>query len=190
MSWEGRPRRRSFKRAIGAQPSTPSHTSSRTSSFELVRHEEARQSSKRPARIDPLSSMMNCRSSGAYLLCKAATARPFPLLQAGVAIDPDSVPPYYLRAWYISRPANPMRRRGIPQGLRLAGGNILQMANQGFVLGGTGRRARKAQQIIATSARSRKAGLFHLIPFAHWSTRLGEIRDASIRVAGDRLTKG
>ena len=73
-----------------------------------------------------------------------------PPLQQALAIDPDFFPTHTALGLLDQQTYKPDAAiEEYRKAYRLSGGNILQLANQGFVLGQSGRRA-EAQQIIAT----------------------------------------
>lgn len=87
---------------------------------------------------------------GEYFFQARRYGEVLPPLQQALAIDPDYFGAHAILGWLYEQTDKPDAAiEEFRKAYRLSGGNLLQLANQGFVLGRTGRSA-DAQQMVTT----------------------------------------
>jgi len=102
-----------------------------------LRHDEALAEVKKARELDPRSPMMYT-FAGEYFFQARRYGEALAPLQQAVAIDPDFFPGHAQLGWLYEQTGKPDAAvEEFRKAYRLSGGNLLQLANQGFVLGRT-----------------------------------------------------
>jgi TolB-like protein/lipoprotein NlpI len=180
MAWDWTAAERSYRRAIELNPNyTIAHQFYAQLLSSSRRHEEAIAEIQKARAIDPLSPMMHTYAGGTFVLARRYDDA-LPVLQQALAIDPDFFPTYSLLGLLYQQTGKPdVAIEEYRKAYRLSGGNILQLANQGFVLGQIGRRS-EAEQIITTLNQIAQSRFVPPYAFAVVYTGLGD-RDAAFQ---------
>ena len=180
MTWDWAAAERSFRRAIELNPNYAiAHQFYGHLLSNSLRHQEAIAEIQKAREIDPLSPMMHTFSGGVLVMAKRY-GEALPPLQQALAIDPDFFPTHTTLGLLDQQTGKPDAAiEEYRKAYRLSGGNILQLANQGFVLGRIGRRA-EAQQIIATMQQISQGRFVPPFTFALVYTGLDD-RDAAFQ---------
>ena len=150
MAWDWQDAERSFRRAIELNPNYAiGHQFYAHFLSNARRPDEAVSEIQKARAIDPLSPMMHS-FAGAILVVGRRYDDALPALQHALALDPDFFPTHSILGLFYQQTGKPdVAIEEYRKAYRLSGGNILQLAYQGFVLGQMGRRA-EAEQIITT----------------------------------------
>ena len=157
-----------------------------------LRHDEALAEIQKARQLDPLSPVTHTFVGEYFFQARRYGEALPPLLQA-LAIDPDYFGAHAILGWLYEQTDKPDAAiEEFRKAYRLSGGNLLQLANQGFVLGRTGRRA-DAQQMVTTMkqiAQSRLvapylfalvyAGLGDRSETFRWLEKAYEVRDIGL----------
>lgn len=174
MDWEWEAAERSLRRAIGLDPnSATAHQFYAHLLSNWRRHDEAIAEIQKAREIDPLSPMMHTFAGGIFVMGRRYGDALPPLDQA-LALNPEFFPAHSVLGLLYQRTGNP---DGAIEEFRkaylLSGGNIVQLAYQGSVLGRMGRRA-EAQQIIATMSQISQNRFVPPVAFAIVHEGLGD----------------
>jgi len=193
MGWKWAAAEHSFQRAIQLNPNYAiAHQYYAHFLSNARRHEEAIGEIQKAREIDPLSPMMHTYTGGILVLARRYNDA-LPALQQALSIDPDFFPTHSVLGLYYQQTGKPdVAIEEYRKAYRLSGGNILQLAYQGFVLGQIGRRS-EAEQIITTLnqiAQSRfvspyavalvYTGLDDREAAFEWLEKASEVRDVSM----------
>jgi TolB-like protein/DNA-binding winged helix-turn-helix (wHTH) protein/Flp pilus assembly protein TadD len=179
MTWNWAAAERSFQRAIELNPNYGrAHQYYAHFLSNARRHEEAIAEIERARAIDPLSPMLYTLA-GAILVMGRRHDHALPILRQALAIDPDFFPTHSVLGLFYQQIGKPdVALEEYRKAYRLSGGNILQLAYQGFVLAQIGRRS-EAEQIITTLNQIAQSRFVPPYAFALVYTGLGD-RDAAI----------
>ena len=174
IDWNWPAAERSFRRAIELNPS---YASARQFYAHLLasslRHDEAIAEIQRAREIDPFSPMMQSFEGG-VLVWARRYGEALPPLQKAIAIDPNFFPAHSVLGLLHQQTQKPDAAiKEYRNAYRLSGGNILQLANQGFLFGFTGRRT-EAQEIIHTMNQIAESRFVPPVTFALVYAGLGE----------------
>jgi TolB-like protein/DNA-binding winged helix-turn-helix (wHTH) protein/Tfp pilus assembly protein PilF len=180
MAWDWAAAERSYRRAIELNPNYAiAHQFYAHFLSNARRHEEAIAEIQKARAIDPLSPMMHTYAGGTFVLARRYGDALQTLRQA-LAIDPDFFPTHSVLGLFYQQTGKPdVAIEEYRKGYRLSGGNILQLAYQGFVLGQIGRRS-EAEQIITTLNQIAESRFVPPYAFALVYTGLGD-RDAAFQ---------
>ena len=173
MNWDWAAAERSFQRAIELNPNYAiAHQFYAHLLSNSLRHQAAIAEIQKAREIDPLSPMMHTFAGG-FLIMARQYDKALPLLQQALAIDPDFFPTHTVLGLLHQQTGKPDAAiEEYRKAYRLSGGNILQLANQGFVLGRIGRLA-EAQQIITAMKQVSQSRFVPPYTFALVYTGLG-----------------
>lgn len=193
MAWDWAAAERSFQRAIELNPNYAiAHQFYAHFLSNARRHDEAIAKIQKAREIDPLSPMMHTFAGGIFVMGRRYSDA-LPPIQQALAIDPDFFPTHSVLGFLYQQTGKPDAAiEEYRKAYRLSGGNIVQLAYQGFVLGQMGRRA-EAEQIITTMnqiAQSRfvppfafalvYAGLGDREAAFQWLEKAYEVRDVGL----------
>lgn len=180
MAWNWAAAESSFQRAIELNPNYAiAHQYYAHFLSNARRHEEAIVEIQKARAIDPLSPMMHTYIGGILVLARRY-GDALPALQQALAIDPDFFPTHSVLGLFYQQTGKPdVAIEEYRKAYRLSGGNILQLAYQGFVLGQIGRRS-EAEQIITTVNQIAQSRFVPPYAVALVYTGLGD-RDAAIQ---------
>jgi TolB-like protein/Tfp pilus assembly protein PilF len=178
--WDWAAAERSFKRAIEINPNyATAHQFYGHLLSNWLRHEEAITEIQRARELDPLSPMMHTFAGGYLVLAKRYGEALAPL-QHALSTDPNFFPTHSVLGMLYHQTGKPDDAIAeFRKAYHLSGGNIVQLAYQGFVLGQVGRLA-EARQIIGTMNQISQSPFVPPFAFALVHTGLGE-RDAAFR---------
>jgi tetratricopeptide (TPR) repeat protein len=178
MAWDWVAAERSFRRAIELNPNYAIGRQFYAHFLSNARRPgEAIAEIQKARAIDPLSPMMHT-FAGAILVVGRRYDDALPALQQALAIDPDFFPTHSVLGLFYQQTGKPdVAIEEYRKAYRLSGGNILQLAYQGFVLGQIGRRS-EAEQIITTLNQIAQTRFVPPFAFALVYTGLGD-RDAA-----------
>jgi len=193
LEWDWKGAERSFQRAIELDPNSVTarqfyaHLLSNSS-----RHEEAIAEIQRAVQIDPLSPMMHS-FNGAFLAMAGRYAESLPHLQRSLAIDPDFFPSHTVLGFvYQQTGKTDLALDEFRKAHRLSGGNVLQLAYQGYLLGRTGRlhEARQILNVLSQISQTRYvppysfalvyAGMSDFGAAFDWLNKAHEVRDVGL----------
>ena len=193
MGWDWAAAERSFKRAIELNPNdAKAHVYYGHLLSNWLRHDEALAEIQKARQLDPLSPV-TYTFVGEYFFQARRYREALPPLQQALAIDPDYFGAHAILGWLYEQTDKPDAAiEEFRKAYRLSGGNLLQLANQGFVLGRTGRRA-DAQQMVTTMKQISQsrwvspylfalvyAGLGDRNETFRWLEKAYEVRDISL----------
>jgi TolB-like protein/Tfp pilus assembly protein PilF len=193
ITWDWPAAERSFRRAIELNPNYAiAHQFYAHFLSNALRPEEAVAEIQKARAIDPLSPMMHTFAGGIFVMGRRYDDA-VPALQQALAIDADFFPTHsVLGLFYQQTGKTDVAIEEYRKAYRLSGGNILQLAYQGFVLGQIGRRS-EAQQIITTLNQIAQSRFVPPYAFAlvytglgdrdaafHWLERASEVRDVAL----------
>ena len=193
MAWNWAAAERSFQRAIELNPNYASAHQFYAHLLSSARRDEEAIAEVLKARaIDPLSPMMHTFAGGTLVMGRRYDDA-LPALRQALAIDPDFFPTHTVLGHFYQQTGKPdLAIEEFRKAYRLSGGNTLQLANQGFVLGQIGRRS-EAEQILTTLnqiAQSRYVPphVFALVYASlgdrdaafHWLEKASEVRDVGL----------
>jgi TolB-like protein/DNA-binding winged helix-turn-helix (wHTH) protein/Tfp pilus assembly protein PilF len=178
MAWDWPTAERSFRRAIELNPNYAiAHQFYGHLLSNSRRHEEAIAEIQKARNIDPLSPMMHTFAGGILVMARRYGAA-LPILQQSLAIDPDFFPTHSVLGLFYQQTGKPdVAVEEYRKAYRLSGGNIVQLAYQGFVLGQIGRRA-EAEHILTAMNQIAHSRFVPPFAFALVYTGLGD-RDAA-----------
>lgn len=190
VGWDWTAAEHSFVRAIELNPNYAiAHQFYGHLLSNSLRHDEAITEIRRAREIDPLSPIMHV-FAGMFYTGAGRYDEAFACVRDALAIDPDFFPAHTALA-HLHDHAGECESaiEEYRTAYRLSGGNLLQLAFRGFVLGRIGRRA-EAQQIAATmnqisQSRFVPPSAFALVYTAlddrdaafHWLEKAYEVRD-------------
>lgn len=171
---------RSFRRAIELNPNYAiAHQFYGHLLSNSRRHEEAIAEIQKARDIDPLSPMMH-GFAGAFLLTARRYSEAFAPLRQVLSIDPDFFPTHSVLGLLYHQTGKPdAALEELRKAYRLSGGNIVQLAYQGFVLGQIGRRA-EVEEILRTMNQIAQSRFVPPYAFALVYIGLGD-RDAAFQ---------
>lgn len=174
LAWDWPAAERSFRRAIELNPNYAiAHQFYGHLLSSSRRHEEAIAEIQKAREIDPLSPMMHGFAGAAFVLARRYNDA-LPLLKQSLAIDPDFFPTHSVLGLFYQQTGKPdVAIEEYRKAYRLSRGNILQLANQGFLLGQIGRRS-EAEQIITTLNQIAQSRFVSPYAFALVYTGLGD----------------
>ena len=174
MSWDWADAERAFRRAIELNPNYAiAHQFYGHLLSNSLRHDEAIAEIQKARDVDPLSPMMHAFAGG-YLVAAGRYGEALTALQQALMLDPDFFPTHTILGTLYQQTGKPDAViEEYRRAYRLSGGNIVQLANQGFVFGRTGRRV-EAQQIITTMKQISQSRYVPPFAFALVYTALGE----------------
>jgi TolB-like protein/DNA-binding winged helix-turn-helix (wHTH) protein/Tfp pilus assembly protein PilF len=193
MSWDWVAAERSFRRAIELNPNYAiAHQFYAHFLSNALRPSEAVSEIQKAREIDPLSPMMHSVAAAIFVLAKRY-GEALPPLQQALAIDPEFFPAHTAFGMLHQQNGKPDAAiEEFRKAYRLSGGNIVQLAYQGFVLGQIGRRA-EAEQIITTMGQIAQSRFVPPFAFAlvytglgdreaafHWLEKAYEVRDIGL----------
>ena len=180
MTWDWPAAERSFRRAIELNPNYAiAHQFYAHFLSNARRPQEAIAEIQKARDIDPLSPMMHS-FAGAIFVVARRYGDALPPLQQSLAIDPDFFPTHSVLGLFYQQTGKPDAAiEEYRKAYRLSGGNILQLAYQGFVLGQIGRRA-EAEHIITTMNQIAQSRFVPPFAVALVYTGLGD-RDAAFQ---------
>lgn len=180
MGWDWVSADRSFRRAIELNPNYAiAHQFYAHCLSNSRRPSEAASEIQKAREIDPLSPMMHTFAAAIFVVAKRY-GDALPLLQQALAIDPDFFPAHSVVGLLHQQTGKPdVAIEEYRKAYRLSGGNILQLAYQGFVLGQIGRRA-EAEQIVTTMNQIAQSRFVPPFAFALVYAGLGD-RDEAFR---------
>jgi TolB-like protein/DNA-binding winged helix-turn-helix (wHTH) protein/tetratricopeptide (TPR) repeat protein len=193
VDWNWPAAERSFLRAIELNPS---YATARQFYAHLLanslRHDEAIAEIRRASAVDPFSPMIRTFEGGVLLWARRYGEALAPV-QKAIAIDPNFFPARTVLGLLYQQTNKPEAAiKEYREAHRLSGGNILQLANQGFLLGITGRgtEARAILQTMNQIAQTRfvppttfalvYAGLGEKDTALQWLERAYEVRDLGL----------
>jgi TolB-like protein/Tfp pilus assembly protein PilF len=180
MAWDWPDAERSFRRAIELNPNYAiGHQFYAHFLSNARRPEEALAEIQKARDIDPLSPMMHSFAGAIFVIARRYDDA-LPALQQSLAINPDFFPTHSVLGLFYQQTGKPDAAiEEYRKAYRLSGGHILQLANQGFVLGRIGRRS-EAEQIITTLNQIAQSRFVPPYAFALVYTGLGD-RDAAFQ---------
>ena len=178
MAWDWPDAERSFRRAIELNANYAIARQFYAHFLSNARRpEEAIAEIQKAREIDPLSPMMHS-FAGAIFVIARRYGDALPALQQALAIDPDFFPTHSVLGLFYQQTGKPdIAIEEYRKAYRLSGGNILQLAYQGFVLGQIGRRV-EAEQILRTMKKIAQSRFVPPYAFALVYTGLGDRDDA------------
>jgi tetratricopeptide (TPR) repeat protein len=178
MDWDWRGAERSFRRAIELNPnSSATHQFYAHLLSSSGRHGEAIGKIQKALDIDPMSPMMQTFAGGIFALAGRYDDA-LPPIQQSLTVDPDLFPTHSVLGLFYEQTGKPDAAiEEYRTAFRLSGGNITQLAYQGFVFAQTGRHA-EAKRIITTLNQIAQKRFVPPFTFALIYTGLGE-RDAA-----------